>query len=669
MSSSSSLGTPQNPLTTTSADISPGTAVVIGTAASSIILTQAVIRSWRAVSLAKFHSLHLGRIHILTCLLIFTTTIAILGSFLWFPDDARSFGGLYPSLGVLAPFIFLTSRPLHGLSSAQYPTRIRFLNWLLLSPINLIFMIPAFSSAAVCIWLMVRANSWDVIALVFSLVVALITQTDPPLHFAWNGMGPRWQWGVLLPSPVRANAWRFVVGRAHDSDGQIEISVDAMEVPTSDAAVMSGRLVDESMGLSDRTLASSIAERGVLESLSHFYEYVNVVWTKIIHDVKNGSLDEAHRCHQAGAGACLLVFSVLKEALQDNVRIGADVWLWLAILRMRLDDIYMDYVEKRETRKAPFLQRLFDFNREVWSMFAGRQRQIHDLPFTNERLNDVEAGQNEEDTDMSGENNADETMGTTKTSGLDPEATENIPQSANTSYQKISNNGTEVNDTPLNSLNFPPNNSEITEESVQDHDGAIQTPSMFFAFEKADEPPSDSDPEEWKTWITSVLESCYSTTLKFHREEWNKDGNRTVAGLPDTFHEYLGDDCMDELDAQILEMLLDPISSQNRSHNGSFGSSQGERSPKTCVEEVTVTAAENEAWSYVMLSMAKRHIVSAADTQGFRLFESAGFDVISIELNGRMIAQNTARKIMLGQLALWSYVVLGQTVDAFLARN
>ncbi len=95
MSLNSPSGSKSDPLYTENAPLSIGTAIVIATAGSAVILSQVVLRTWRHVSLAQGQGLLLGRIHLLVLILLAVSAVAGAGAFRYFKDDARAMGGLF----------------------------------------------------------------------------------------------------------------------------------------------------------------------------------------------------------------------------------------------------------------------------------------------------------------------------------------------------------------------------------------------------------------------------------------------------------------------------------------------------------------------------------------------------------------------------------------------
>lgn len=98
-------------------------------------------------------------------------------------------------------------------------------------------------------------------------------------------------------------------------------------------------------------------------------------------------------------------------------------------------------------------------------------------------------------------------------------------------------------------------------------------------------------------------------------------------------------------------------------------SSDDDGQPSTYVEEAVLKIAKNETWTYVMLSMSSRYMEERGRTSSTDFsFLLAGFNVSEGELNGRLKAQNVARKLVIAQAALWAYVALGQTATALLSN-
>lgn len=674
MENNSTLGTQDNPVITDTAELSAGTAVVIATAASAIIISQALMRTWRSLSLGKLHSLLLARIHLLVLALGAVSTVGILGTEFWFPDDARALGGLQPLIGVLSPFVFFLSRQLDtNTSSTNGPSRIRFISWLFLSPVNVIVMVPAIGLSAACTWLMVRSKAWDVLALAASLLIAVITETDPPLHHAWNGTGARWQWGRLLPSPVRGPAWRFVLGRAEvgDSDeSEVVMEVDSMEVPLNDSTGKIGSLVDEEEILSDTAIATSIQDNGVLNSLSLFYNYASTVWGKIIHGAKRGTESEGKALDEAASGAFLLISSLLKEALEGGNRIGADVWLLYAILNHRLNAESIEFVELRENLNVPFSASIREWKNSFVSMLLGRERTtgilVRDISEVSDNEEDIENPEITETEDSVRSNLPARNLETQPSKEYTRKEHQNDDDADDDDEIETEN---AVESTRLSTETAQGANSQNS-ESTNAKRGHQKKPryvlKMFQAVDILETPPQDSDPILWKEWIFESLENLYSASLAVCKEDWNIVGKKLGSTLPATFKEYIGQDGMVELDSEITNMLSSPrhVTSDVVPYNSTQAD---EIDIKTTVEEATMKVVEEEAWSYIMMCLARMHIVSNP-AGGFQ-FECAGIDVISVDLNGRVIAQNMAKKVLLAQIGLWSYVALGQTVSALLARG
>ena len=646
-------GTQDNPFFTDGVPLSAGTAVVIATAGAAIVLTQAALRSWRSLSLGKWRSIFQANLPLFSLVLLLTVTVGAVGAILLFPDDSRAFGGLQPLLGVLAPFAFLQSRPFDSLSDPLQPTRARFLSWLFFSLPNFVLMLPGFALSAACIYLMVRARSWDVLAIAFSASVAVLARTDPPLHFAWDGTAPRWQWGRLLPSPVRAPSWRFVIGRVETADvddlaeeemerldeDAVTVDVDAMEVPLVDSRSMQGALVEETEVLNDRALAASLQHDDVLRSLSLFYNYDKTVWSRIIHSPRNGSVSEGRLMDEAAASAFFLIVGFLKTATEREARLGADVWLLLAILVRRIEESSSDYRSKKEWTSQSVGARFQTMWLSIKSAVSGRTRGPV-LTLTDEALMAMGA----------------------YLEGID-------------STQQAADNGEEgIGDRQVNGTGSEAGEERGEKEEQQDDQVLIMSGSLA----RLEEQPGEWSVAEWTDWMLNVLRDMYAAARKVSAAEWNKLGSRQIATMAETFDEYIGEigieDIREEFESMLSEKVrheygsaadathIPLISQDEEDPNGDI--EEVERRSGTRVEEVTLKVAEGEAWTYVMLGMAQRHIVT--ERGGGAIFESAGVDVSEGEMNGRLTAQNIARKLAVAQMALWGYVALGQTARALL---
>eukprot|EP00177_Eucheuma_denticulatum_P002941 GFKZ01005287.1.p1 GENE.GFKZ01005287.1~~GFKZ01005287.1.p1 ORF type:complete len:644 (-),score=85.18 GFKZ01005287.1:285-2216(-) len=638
------LGTESNPVITDAVPLSPGTAIVIGAAGSAIVLSQTAIRAWRRVSLSQFRGLYNARMQLFFLNLCLVAAIGAAGAFHFFPDDARALGGLLPVVGVLAPFVFISRRPQESVSTNRVPTRARFLDWLAESPVNLVLMLPGIVLSALCVWGMVVAQSWDVLALSFSVSVAVLTRSDPPLYFAWDGVAPRWQWGRLLPCPTRMPGWRLVVGRTEDENGQVDISFDAMEVPVTDSRTMQGALVGESALASDRSLAREVKKNGAHRSLPYFYDYVEKVWQDIIHGASSGEVKEGLQLDEATASCFLLIVTMLKESLRDEVTIGADVWLLLAILRHRLDAIALDFIGMRNWKLSSRRMRMRDLVSSVRSIIAGRTVGTV-INFDNDLVAEV-GGEGLQDPRQEKEG-----------SQISGNGIENVKETAN-------------NDEPSAvQLDVEDVIEDVAIAMEEDNGNGDDTVSrgafslkMFQAFAAADNPPKTSDATEWVDWTLEVLHDLYRSAIAVSKQAGDI-GQKQVIGMEDTFREWLGEKQYQDLSLEIMEALEGqaPSSLQKIKGDGT------EESPMTQVEEATVKVAEEEAWTFVMLALAREHTKSTERDDEY-VFESFGGDLPQGELNGRLKAQNMARKIVVAQIGLWTYVALGQTATALLSR-
>lgn len=654
-------GTASDPIFTDAPPLSAGVAFVIGVAGAALVLAQTVLRAWRRVSLSQARGLLLARVHLLLVVLAAVAAASLLGSLRFFPDDSRPLGGLLPLLGVLAPFVFLARRPDATTSSVTRPTRTRLLDWLIQSPVNLVLLLPGLALSGLCVWGMVVAEAWDVLALAFSASVAVLTRADPVVYRAWDGVGARWQWGRVLPSPVRNPAWRFVVGRVEEPGGVVGVEVDAMEVPAADTVLLQGALFGETAHLSDRALAKSMATRGVLGTMPLFYEYVDQVWSHIIPDASRGGVKEGQKIDETAASCFLLIASLLREALDDNARLGADVWLLLAIFRHRINEIAANYVSASNLRHSPLHSRIAMSMRELWSSFAGRSRELQSLRDDSTAEEDITGPETdgsvvvEVDTSKEANEEGDNATGTARKQGEE--------------------NGDE-NDT----------GDEIEEHDGDDllstniPDGALtggRKLAMWHALDATENPPEVVDTEIWASWIITCLQDLYDAALKTLEAAPDKVNREQATNMPATFKLWLGEPLVLALQGELVEGMssaalqaTDSLSQPLSRHERKGESENGKK--ESVLDEATELVAEEETFTYIMLALAgvevseTAHFGEGVDGTGFI---GIGGNVSQGELNGRLKAQNMAYKIMMVQNALWGYVALGQTASALLARS
>lgn len=634
------VGTEEDPIYTDNVPISAGTAVVIGTAGAAIVISNACLRSWRIVSLSRFHSLRLARIHILVLTLLATAVISCVGALKLFTDDTRALGGLMPLLGVLSPFIFFAGAP--DFTGISTPTRTRLLTWVFASPFNVIILLPGILLTAACVWIMVKFKSWDVLAITFSLTIAVLTRTDPLLYYSWDGRGSRWQWGRLLPSPVRMSAFRFIIGRIESETEELEVEIDAMEVPLQDSISFEGKLYGETKISCDYSLAASLQDRGVLASLPVFYEYVDSVWTHIIHDVKNGSSKEQRNLDQCAASCILLIITLLRDSLTTN-RIGADVWLLLAIFRLRIDTIGYSFTTLYGERQNSMIAQLRDYLNNKLSCCWGRTRTdaIDDAPLVRSEEDDKDANMDEN------------------------ESKRKIP-SANM-------NANDENDIESGrDVHHPASRTTELLDEVE----SLSILHMHQSIRSCDNPPlPDGEPiKVWTAWIIESLNDMYIGGI-YVLKQLEKDQRISLTGnMSDSLHEWFGDDLIRKLSDEISEVLELPV--QNEEDIKIIESNPLVEGSTHCIPRRTVLEEANdkvegtEVFTYIMLCMASREIISnVVNPDGGVAFESAAVDAASGELNGRLKAQNMSRKVLMAQIGLWTYVALGQTASALLSRN
>lgn len=631
------LGSRNDPYFTRTAPFTAGTAVAIGVAGAALVASQAVSRSWRHVSLGQGRGLLLARLPFLLVLLAATSTVGAVGAFVLFPRDARALGALLPIFGIIAPFAFLARRANDETAGTSLrPTRARITAWTFESPLNFIFILPGVAGAGACAWVMARTRSWDVLAFAFSISVAIITRTEPHLYYAWDGIGARWQWGRLLPSPVRGHSWRFVAGRTEDENGTVQVHVDAMETPLSDSTVMNGTLHEENEAVCDWALASSISRNGVLQTMASFYRYVDTVWVDIIHSTRNGTENEGRELDRCAAGSFLIVFSVLKEALDGGGEIGADVWLWLAILNYRLIGIQEDFVMMREWAQVPILARIKYMIGSIRSAFAGRSVQATSITLDDEVLSEIVKWEG-------AEQRAD------RASKVQTSTKENSDIEVEEQEKQVTTDDTD--------------RVENTDEADSNSSNRYRLRIMD-ALDDIDEPPADSNGEHWALWLITCLENMYFLALEISRDDINIVSNRQAESFGDSLSDYLGEEGWGNL----LKRLENMFKAELIENDSSRSFSDGEK--MTYAKEATQKVANSEIWTYAMLSMAsrvleKRESSSATDVA----FLPADIDVTEGELNGRLKAQNIARKFMIAQASLWTYVAVGQTATALLASG
>lgn len=647
------LGTKDDPLFIDPVPISGGVALVIATAGAAIIFGQSVIRSWRRVSLGQFRGLLLAKIPLLAAILATASVIGAVGAFLLLPSDARALSGLFPLLGVFSPFVFLARRPFDD--SATPPTQTRMLGWVAGSPVNAALMLPGVALACLCAWGMIAGRAWDALAISFSIAVAVLTRSDPVLYYAWDGRGPRWQWGRMVPSPVRMPRWRLVVGRVEGEEGSVEVMADAMEVPTADSLALRGALWGEMPGVSDATLASVMAERGVLLAMPLFYEYVEAVWLDILHTVSSGSVKEGRELDGAAASYVLLILSLLREALEEKRRVGADVWLLLAIFKIRMESIASDYISLSYLGSQAALDKLRIFSNTLRSLFQGRE--IGYGVTLADR--DVEALVNTADGDSG--------------SGLVEGSVEGQVLVAE---DDISIEG-EVGVVSAEADAEDEEEGEAGGRSFERH-----VLRMFEALSPSDSPPDTSDPQLWALWAVEVLESLYQGAVDVSKQDWNLVGTKQAHSLPRSLGEFIGKDELEYLGKYLHELFSSVVMASRRPHSVVLRpvaiEKDADKPPSglgdetmTVAGESTTRIASDEAFTYIMLSAASHEVVPshASGVSGDFLFESAGIDIASGELNGRLAAQSMAHKIMLAQFGVWAYVALGQTATALLSSS
>ncbi|PXF39756.1 hypothetical protein BWQ96_10542 [Gracilariopsis chorda] len=663
-------GTADDPVFTEQVQISAGVAFVIGAAGASVVLSQAVLRSWRRVSLSQVRGLLLARIQLLVLVFAAVVGASIAGSRRLFPEDARALGGILPILGVLAPFVFLARRPDELTHYETSPTRTKILDWFLQSPTNALLAVPGIICVALCAWGMVVSKSWDVLALAFAFLIAVLARSDPLQYFAWDGVGVKWQWGRLLPCPTRMPSWRFVIGRVEESDGSVGVEVDAMETPSVDTLRMRGGLFGETPTRSDRSLAQSIIARGVLASMPQFYDYVNGVWVHIIAGGRGGRMKEGRLLDEAAASCFILIVSMLREALNTNARLGADVWLLLSIFRIRLNDIAADYTYASNYQRVPALARLRLILNDMWSVFAGRRRGAELV------LDDAAVVQLERSLENKHSSKREEVQGSVDLEKGPDEELDNVQMHVNDTESGPQSE-------PRETQGLQPASKREAEWSRESQSGEEQSGVgtdldhahthysvlMYQALDLSERPPTSPHASEWADWIVQCLSKLYAAAIRVSRDGGNVVSENQSAHMEARFADWMGAANMVELKQELRE-TFEGEALRNRNEEG-VRCAVGENVEETLlVSELAAQKVQaEEAFTYMMLSLAMRNISGSVhfDNGGVG-FESAGIDVCGGELNGRLKSQNVAYKLMIAQMALWTYVGLGETVTALLAR-